>query len=65
MHLYHILIKWSQKFWVVYVQYRFIYEQCGLHFPKPHDFKSIVGTLRPLLYGTFNYQKMEEEFGFW
>ena len=30
MHLYHILINWSQKFWVVYVQYRFIYEQCGL-----------------------------------
>ena len=28
MHLYHILINWSQKFWVVYVQYRFIYEQC-------------------------------------
>ena len=34
MHLYHILINWSQKFWVVYVQYRFIYEQCdyrGFH----------------------------------
>ena len=30
MHLYHIMINWSQKFWVVYVQYRFIYEQCGL-----------------------------------
>ena len=30
MHLYHILINWSQKFWVVYVQYRFIYEQCVL-----------------------------------
>ena len=29
MHLYHILINWSQKFWVVYVEYRFIYEQCG------------------------------------
>ena len=30
MHLYHILlINWSQKIWVVYVQYRFIYEQCG------------------------------------
>ena len=28
MHLYHILINWSQKFWVVYVEYRFIYEQC-------------------------------------
>ena len=23
------MIKSSQKFWVVYVQYRFIYEQCG------------------------------------
>ena len=30
MHLYHILINWSQKFWVVYVQYRFIYEQCEI-----------------------------------
>ena len=30
MHLYHILINWSQKFWVVYVQYRFIYEQCDI-----------------------------------
>ena len=29
MHLYHILINWSQKFWVIYVQYRFIYEQCA------------------------------------
>ena len=28
MHLYHILINWSQNFWVVYVEYRFIYEQC-------------------------------------
>ena len=28
MHLYHILINWSQKFWVIYVQYRFIYKQC-------------------------------------
>ena len=37
MHLYHILINWSQKFWVVYVQYRFIYEQCAkgwIHFRK-------------------------------
>ena len=25
------MINWSQKFWVVYVQYRFIYEQCALH----------------------------------
>ena len=30
MHLYHILINWSQKFWVVYVCYRFILEQCDL-----------------------------------
>ena len=30
MHLYHIMINWSQKFWVVYVQYRFIYEQCDI-----------------------------------
>ena len=29
MHLYHILINWSQKFWVVYVYYRFILEQCA------------------------------------
>ena len=29
MHLYHILINWSQKFWVVYVCYRFILEQCA------------------------------------
>ena len=28
MHLYHILINWSQKFWVVNVCYRFILEQC-------------------------------------
>ena len=31
MYLYHILINWSQKFWVIYVKYRFIYEQCGIH----------------------------------
>jgi hypothetical protein len=31
MHLYHILINWSQKFWVVYFQYRFIYEQCVIN----------------------------------
>ena len=29
MHLYHILINWSQKFWVVHVHYRFICEQCA------------------------------------
>ena len=28
MHLYYIMIKSSQKFWVVYVCYRFIPEQC-------------------------------------
>ena len=29
MHVYYIMIKSSQKFWVVYVCYRFILEQCG------------------------------------
>ena len=29
MHIYYIMIKSSQKFWVVYVHYRFIPEQCG------------------------------------
>ena len=28
MHVYYIMIKSSQKFWVVYVRYRFIPEQC-------------------------------------
>ena len=28
MHLYYIIIKSSQKFWVVYVRYRIILEQC-------------------------------------
>ena len=28
MHIYYIMIKSSQKFWVVYVRYRFIPEQC-------------------------------------
>ena len=27
MHVYYIMIKSSQKFWVVYVRYRFIPEQ--------------------------------------
>ena len=31
MHVYYIMIKSSQKFWVVYVHYRFIPEQCGTH----------------------------------
>ena len=30
MYVYHIRIKSSQKFWVVYVRYRFIPEQCAL-----------------------------------
>ena len=30
MHVYYIMIKSSQKFWVVYVRYRFIPEQCGV-----------------------------------
>ena len=30
MHVYYIMIKSSQKFWVVYVRYRFIPEQCAL-----------------------------------
>ena len=30
MHVYYIMIKSSQKFWVVYVCYRFIPEQCSL-----------------------------------
>ena len=30
MHIYYIMIKSSQKFWVVYVRYRFIPEQCVL-----------------------------------
>ena len=38
MHLYHIMINWSQKFWVVYVQYRFIYEQCDLCMLVPYSF---------------------------
>ena len=60
MHLYHILINWSQKFWVVYVQYRFIYEQCEysicnflhwlsqldwLHFEKLHKLWKLVDLL--------------------
>ena len=36
MHLYHILINWSQKFWVVHVQYRFIYEQCAMSLHQLH-----------------------------
>ena len=28
MHVYYIMIKIRQKFWVVYVHYRFIPEQC-------------------------------------
>ena len=28
MHLYYIMIKSSQKFWVVYVRFRFIPDQC-------------------------------------
>ena len=28
MHVYYIMIKSTQKFWVVYVRYRFIPEQC-------------------------------------
>jgi hypothetical protein len=39
MHLYHILINWSQKFWEVYVEYRFIYEQCEME-----DFVQIIGV---------------------
>ena len=31
MHVYYIMIKSSQKFWVVYVRYRFIPEQCAYH----------------------------------
>ena len=31
MHVYYIMIKSSQKFWVVYVRYRFIPEQCDAH----------------------------------
>ena len=30
MHVYYIMIKSSQKFWVVYVRYRFIPEQCEI-----------------------------------
>jgi hypothetical protein len=30
MHVCYIMIKSSQKFWVVYVRYRFIPEQCAL-----------------------------------
>ena len=30
MHIYYIMIKSSQKFWVVYVHYRFIPEQCAV-----------------------------------
>ena len=29
MHVYYTMIKSSQKFWVVYVCYRFIFEQCA------------------------------------
>ena len=34
MHVYYIMIKTSQKFWVVYVCYRFIPEQCGVGWKK-------------------------------
>ena len=34
MHVYYIMIKSSQKFWVVYVRYRFIPEQCALYIPS-------------------------------
>ena len=38
MHIYYIMIKSSQKFWVVYVRYRIILEQCALsaHFVYLH-----------------------------
>ena len=49
MHLYHILINWSQKFWVVYVQYRFIYEQCGGNNKDRKMPERIYNTLIPLL----------------
>ena len=36
MHVYYIMIKSSQKFWVVYVCYRFILEQCvNVNVPAP------------------------------
>jgi hypothetical protein len=46
MHLYHILINWSQKFWVVYVQYSFIYEQCaGFSSEDPKWYKLVTSAL--------------------
>ena len=36
MHIYYILIKSSQKFWVVYVRYIFISEQCVVHSTNEH-----------------------------
>ena len=57
MHLYHILINWSQKFWVVYVCYRFILEQCENTVIK--DFLQLNLTLSDTLEGWIIYSVLK------
>ena len=50
MHVYYIMIKCSQKFWVVYVRYRFIPEQCVQ--TRENCWKFIVARIKA---GTIDY----------
>ena len=58
MHLYHILINWSQKFWVVHVHYRFIYEQCDVLANKVQNCWQLYGMYVFLFLSTLNWDSL-------
>jgi len=60
MHVYYIMIKSSQKFWVAHVRYRFIPEQCGTQIKENRN-----TTLRKLFNPLWQVRQVDAGLGRW